>query len=62
MRENKLNHYRSLNVTTPIELVKAMSEFEANVSAARSKSGATTERHSKYNSCGMWNAIQKNGN
>jgi hypothetical protein len=62
MRENKLNHYRSLNVTTPIELVKAMSEFEANVFGSKIEIwGDDKSATLKYNSCGMWNAIQKNG-
>ena len=62
MREHKLNYYKSLNVKTPIELVKAMSEFEANVFGSKIEIwGDEKSATLKYNSCAMWNAMQKHG-
>jgi len=62
MRANKINYYRSLNVTTPIELVKAMSEFETNVFGSKIEIwGDDKSATLKYIQCGMWNALKTHG-
>lgn len=60
VRTNKVNYYKSLNVKTPMDLVKAMSTFEANVFG--SKIEITGDDHAaslNYESCAMWNAMEK---
>jgi len=62
MRANKIEHLKGLGVKTPIELVKAMAEFEANVFGSVVEIwGDEKSAHMTYQSCGMWNAIQKYG-
>lgn len=58
--EAKSNHYKSLNVKTPLELVKAMAEFETNVFASKIViSGDDTKAVMEYEECGCWNTMQK---
>ena len=59
MRQHKIDHYKTLDIKTPLDLVKAIAESDHNVF------GSDVEIHGddkkatlKYNSCGMWNAMQ----
>ena len=62
MRKHKVEHYRKLGVKTPLDLAKAMSEFEANVFGSKIEiSGDETKAELKYNQCAMWNAMKKHG-
>ncbi|MBS1994286.1 MAG: hypothetical protein JSS86_10915 [Cyanobacteria bacterium SZAS LIN-2] len=62
MRANKIEHLKGLGVKTPIELVKALAEFEANVFGSIVEVwGDEKSAHMTYQACGMWNAIQKYG-
>lgn len=58
--ESKANHYMSLNVKTPLELVKAMAEFESNVFGSKIIiSGDDHKATMEYEECGCWNMMQK---
>src|ERR1700722_15979390 len=62
MRENKLNYYKSMNVTTPIELVKVMSEFETNVFGSKIEIWSDEKSATmKYDHCAMWTALKNHG-
>jgi hypothetical protein len=62
MRKHKIEHFKSLGVKTPAELVKAMAEFEVNVFGSKVEIwGDEKQAFLKYNSCAMWNAVQKYG-
>jgi hypothetical protein len=62
LREHKINHYKSLNVKTPMDLVRAIAETDHNVFGSDIEiSGDANKATLKYNSCGMWNACQKLG-
>jgi len=62
MLHNKVEHFKKLEVKTPIELVKAMAEFEANVFGSKIEIwGDEKSAHMQYNACGMWNAMKKFG-
>lgn len=62
LRQQKVEHYKGMGVKTPIDLVKAMSEFEANLFGSKIEIwGDEKVAHLTYNSCGMWNAMQKFG-
>jgi hypothetical protein len=57
----KANYYKSLNVKTPMELAKAMAEFEANVFGSDIViSGDDNKAEIEYVTCGCWNLMQKN--
>lgn len=58
--EHKLNHYKSLNIKTPLELVKAIAETEHNVFGSEIEIVGDEQKATlKYVSCGMWEASQK---
>jgi hypothetical protein len=60
MRSNKIEHLKGLGVKTPIELVKHMAEFEANVFGSIVEIwGDEKAAHMTYKTCGMWQAIEK---
>lgn len=60
MLQEKAEHYKKLGVKTPIELVKAMAEFEVNVFGSKIEvSGDDKEAWLTYQLCGCWNAMQK---
>lgn len=62
MQQNKIEHYKQLNIKTPIELVQAMSEFETNVFGSKIEIwGDEKAAHLQYNQCGMWNAMKNTG-
>jgi hypothetical protein len=61
MIEYKVAHYKKLNVKTPIEMVRAMAEFEVNVFGSKINIwGDEKEAHMEYEYCACWNAMQKN--
>jgi hypothetical protein len=60
MRHGKVEHLKQLGVKTPVELVKAMAEMEANLFGSKIEIwGDEKAAHIKYVSCGMWNAMKK---
>jgi len=62
MRNHKVEHYKKLGVKTPLDLVKAMAEFEVNVFGSKVEiSGDDHKAELKYNSCAMWNAMKTFG-
>lgn len=59
MSEGRIKHLKELGVKTPIDLVKAMSEFEANVFGSKMEIvGDEKEAKIIYSSCGMWEAMK----
>jgi len=61
--QNKVQQFKALGVKTPIELVKAMSEKEANLFGSQIEIwGDDKEASMHYVMCGMWNAMKKNPN
>jgi hypothetical protein len=62
MRERKIEHYKQMGVKTPLELVNVMSEMEANLFGSKLEIwGDEKSATMKYDSCAMWNAMQKVG-
>jgi len=58
MLEMKVNHYKKLNVKTPIELVKIMAEYEVNVFGSKiAYWGDDKEAHMEYEYCACYNAM-----
>jgi hypothetical protein len=58
--QNKVQQYKALNVKTPMDLVKAMSEKEANLFGSQIEIwGDDKDAHMNYTMCGMWNAMKK---
>ena len=61
MVEMKFEHFKKLNVKTPIELIKAMAEFEVNVFGSKIVVwGDEKEASMEYEYCACFNAMQKN--
>lgn len=62
LRKSKIEHYKALGVKTPIELVRAISDSEHNVFGSEIEISGD-DRHAvlKYNSCGLWSEMQKQG-
>jgi len=59
-RQHKLDYYKSLNIKTPLDLVRAIAETEHNIFGSEIEiSGDEKKANLKYNSCGVWNASQK---
>lgn len=62
LRRFKAEHYKKMGVKTPLDLVKAVAEFEANVFGSKIEIwGDEKEAHLSYNACGMWEAMKKLG-
>ena len=62
MLHNKVAHFKTLNVKTPMDLIKAMAEFEVNMFGSKVEVwGDEKAAHMQYNACGMWNAMKKVG-
>ncbi len=62
IRLHKVEHYKAIGVKTPIELAKAIGEFETNVFGSKVEVWGDDKQASiQYNSCAMWNAIEKTG-
>lgn len=60
MHKHKLAHFKTLNVKTPYDLVKAIAEFETNVFGSKIEIwGDEKEAGMTYQNCAMWNAISK---
>jgi len=55
-------YFHKLGVKTPIEILKAKAELEANIFGSKIEVwGDDKEATLQYNSCGMWNAMKENG-
>lgn len=60
MASMKVEHYKSLNVKTPMDLAKAMAEFDANVFGSQMiVSGDENKAEIEFESCGCWELMQK---
>jgi hypothetical protein len=60
LTQHKLNYYKTLNIKTPMDLVKAIGETEHNVFGSEMEiHGDDKKATLKYLSCGMWNASEK---
>lgn len=60
MRAQKIEHFKTLGVKTPFELVKATAEFETNVFGSKIEIwGDEKEAGMTYLTCGMWEAMSK---
>lgn len=60
--EAKLAHLKTLNIKTPMDLVKHLAEFETNVFGSKIEIwGTETEASMNYLACAMWEATQKLG-
>ena len=61
MIEHKVAVYKKLNVKSPIELVRAMAEFEVNVFGSKINVwGDEKQASMEYEYCACYNAMQKN--
>lgn len=61
-RQHKLNYYKSLNIKTPVDMVRAIAETEHNVFGSQIEIHGDDKKASlKYLSCGMWEACEKMG-
>ncbi|MBX9686126.1 MAG: hypothetical protein K2X27_05460 [Candidatus Obscuribacterales bacterium] len=57
----KVNYYKSIGVKTPMDLAKAMAEFDANVFGSEVVLvGDENKVEIHYETCGCWNLMQKN--
>jgi hypothetical protein len=55
-------YFHKLGVKTPIEILKAKAELEANIFGSKIEVwGDEKEATLHYNSCGMWNAMKEHG-
>ena len=62
MMANKVEHFKHLGVHNPMDLVKHMAEFEANMFGSKIEIwGDEKVAHMQYNMCGMWNAMKNSG-
>ena len=56
----KLEYYKSVGVKTPIDLVRAMGEFESNVFGSKAEIWGDDKQASlTYESCGIFNAMKE---
>ena len=57
---DKVEYYRSIGVKTPIDLAKAMAEFEGNVFGSKVEIWGDDKQASlTYDACGIYNAMKK---
>ncbi|MBX9878420.1 MAG: hypothetical protein K2Y22_08165 [Candidatus Obscuribacterales bacterium] len=62
MNAKKAEWYKHAGVKTPVDLVKAMAEFEANIFGSKIKIEGDEKKASlTYEACAVWNAMQKHG-
>ncbi len=62
LRNFRVESLKKVGVKTPIELVKALAEFEANLFGSKIEIwGDETKAFMAYNQCAMWNAMKKIG-
>ncbi len=60
--EARIKNLTERGVKTPVDLVKAIAEFDANVFGSEIEiEGNDREAKIIFNQCGMWNAMQKAG-
>lgn len=60
MAKMRADYFKSLNIKTPLELAKAMAEFDANVFGSDVIiSGDDSKASIEYETCGCWNMMQK---
>lgn len=60
MADMKVDYYKSLNVKTPMDLAKAMAEFDANVFGSKIIiNGEENKVAIEFESCGCWTQMQK---
>lgn len=60
MQQHKAEYFKGLGIKTPLELVKAMAEFDTNVFGSKVEFWGDEHTASlKYVSCGFWNAMEK---
>jgi hypothetical protein len=58
----RIEYFQAKNVKTPLELVKAMAEFDANVFGSEIRVwGDDKQAHLEYVTCGVFNCMQKQG-
>ena len=61
-RKPMVEYYKKLGVKTPIEVIKAKAELEANIFGSVTEIwGDDKEAHLTYIKCGMWDAMKKCG-
>jgi hypothetical protein len=61
--QTKIEHYRSLGVRTPLDLVRAMAEFEVNILGSRITIIGDEQRATlEYEHCACYNSMQKQCN
>jgi len=61
-RKPMVEYYKKLGVKTPIEVIKAKAELEANIFGSVTEIwGDANEAHLTYIKCGMWDAMKKCG-
>jgi hypothetical protein len=59
-RTLKVQHFKKLGVNSPIDLVKAMAEFDANVLGSKVEiAGDEKQASLSYQSCAIWNAMSQ---
>lgn len=62
MITSKVEHFKSLGVNTPIDLVKVMGEFESNIFGSKIEIvGDEKKAELTYNECACWAAMQRVG-
>jgi hypothetical protein len=55
----KVDYYKQQGVKTPLELVKAMAEFETNMFGSKMRFwGDEKQAGVEYETCGCWNALE----
>jgi len=60
---NKIDYFKTRNIKSPLDLVKAMAEYEANIFGSKIKiSGDDKQAELTYDVCGCWNAMKTVGN
>jgi hypothetical protein len=62
LRSFRVESLKKVGVKTPIDLVKALAEFEANLFGSKIEIwGDEAKAFMAYNQCAMWNAMKKVG-
>ncbi len=61
-RKPMVEYYKRLGTKTPLELIRAKAELEANIFGSITEVwGTENEAHLTYIKCGMWDAMKKCG-
>jgi len=62
LRQSRIHHFKEIGVKTPLDLVRAIAESEHNLFGSDIEiSGDDQKATLKYNSCAIWNHMQKQG-